>query len=251
MKSESVLIFEIESEYGHFRKFNTTSSPLTYSIPPRPAVIGIIGAILGIERETAPGRYNSPGSVLAEMFSTDNADIAVQILHPVKKVNIAFNLLDTEKTASSFFNVKQRTQIEFELLKNPKYRVFLAFRDTELQEKLWEQLKNNRTHFTPYLGLSQFTATISAVERKPVSPVFNREYMDILSAVNTEKTSYEFEFDYSGEFKYTSDTMPVELSKDRVVLSYAEVIMESEGKPIRLKSDEVFTVKDYGNLIFL
>lgn len=251
MKSENVLIFEIESEYGHFRKFNTTSSPLTYSIPPRPAIIGIIGAILGIERETAPGRYDPSAPVLSEMFSTDHVDIAVQILHPVKKVNIAFNLLDTEKTASSFFNIKQRTQVEFELLKNPKYRIYLAFHDTELQEKLWERLKNNSTHFTPYLGLSQFTATISGVDRKDIFPLSITEYIEILSAVNTEKTSYEFEFDYSGEFKYTSDTMPIELSKDRVVLSYAEVIIESGGKPIRLKSDQVYTVKDYGNLIFL
>lgn len=251
MKSENVLIFEIESEYGHFRKFNTTSSPLSYSIPPRPAVIGIIGAILGIERETAPGRYNSGSAVLAELFSTDRLDVAVQILNPVNKVNIAFNLLDTEKSASSYFNIKQRTQVEYELLKKPRYRIYLAFREIELQEKLWERIKNNRTHFTPYLGLSQFTATLNGVDLKNVSRISNNEYINVHSAVNTKKTGYEFDFDYSGEFKYTSDTMPVALSKDRIVQDYTEVIVESSGKPIRLKSDHVYEVSEYGNIIFL
>jgi CRISPR-associated protein Cas5h len=157
MHSNKVLIFDIESEYGHFRKFNTTTSPLTYSIPTRPAIAGLLGAILGIEREEAMGKMKAGISPVCEVFSKEKASIAIQILNPVKKVNIGFNLLDTEKTASSFFNIKQRTQIEFELLKNPSFRLFIALKDETIFKSLSEKLKLNQNHFSPYLGLSQFS----------------------------------------------------------------------------------------------
>ena len=48
MNSKELLIFDIRGEYGHFRKYNTTTSPLTYSIPTRTAIAGILGAILAI-----------------------------------------------------------------------------------------------------------------------------------------------------------------------------------------------------------
>ncbi|RMG82383.1 MAG: CRISPR-associated protein Cas5, partial [Bacteroidetes bacterium] len=57
MKPHKLLVFDISGEYGHFRKFNTTTSPLTYSFPPLPALAGLLGAILGIERETSPGVF--------------------------------------------------------------------------------------------------------------------------------------------------------------------------------------------------
>ena len=46
------VIFDIESKYAHFRKVYTNSSSLTYSVPPRTTLEGIIAAILGYERDT-------------------------------------------------------------------------------------------------------------------------------------------------------------------------------------------------------
>lgn len=172
-------------------------------------------------------------------------------MNPVKKANIAFNLLDTEKTAASFFNIKQRTQIEFELLKNPLFRIFLCFENQKMATDLSNRLKANQSFFTPYLGLSQFTATTQFVDLVKMSEVIQEGFIDVISAINTKKTEYEFDFDYSENFKYTSDTMPIELSKDRIVQEYAEVIVESTGKPVRVKSSHVHHAEGHGNIIFL
>jgi CRISPR-associated protein Cas5h len=247
MKSEQILIFQIESEYGHFRKFNTTSSPLTYSFPPRSAIMGILGAIMGIERETAPGFFSGPA--LADVFSKMEVDAAVQLIHPVKKVNIGFNLLDTEKTGSSFFNVKQRTQVEYELLKHPHFRIFLNFRDPALLKEAFSRLANKNFHFSPYLGLSQFTANIHSVCLRQVRKVEGKDFEEVLTAM--KKLGADFHFDYSGEFKYSSETMPVALSKDRVALDYAEYILENQGRAIFAKSSDLYSVADYGNIQFL
>ncbi len=92
MNSKEVLIFDISSEYGHFRKYNTTTSPLTYSIPTRTAIAGILGAILGMEREIAEGIFPDGAIPVQEFFSKMNSDIAVQIINQVKKENVAVNL---------------------------------------------------------------------------------------------------------------------------------------------------------------
>lgn len=253
MQFNLVLIFDIESEYGHFRKFNTTTSPLTYSFPTRPALVGLLGAILGIEREVSAGVFSKGTVPLSELFAKKSAGIAVQILRPVSKVNIAFNLLDTEKRASSFFNVKQRTQVEFELLKNPMFRIFVSMADDTLFKSLCEKVRNNASHFTPYLGLSQFTATMCYRDVANITGVATDLSTEVVSAVNISELDQNdpIQFNYSSDFKYTADTMPVAMKSDRQVVEYAEVVIETNGRSIYVKSDNIKKVEGYGNIIFL
>jgi CRISPR-associated protein Cas5h len=253
MHSDKLLIFDIASEYGHFRKFNTTTSPLTYSIPTRPAIAGVLGAILGIEREISSGKFKDGVIPVSEVFAKDNAIIAVQLINPVKKVNIAFNLLDTEKTASSFFNIKQRTQIEFELLKEPCFRLFINVKEDNVFDDLVNRVQGNSTHFTPYLGLSQFTATITFRGLSTFERVNTRDFQEVVTAVNLSNTNQDdpIQFNHSIDFKYTSDTMPVAMLKDRIVTEYSEVIVETNGKTIQVKANEIYQTEGFGNILFL
>lgn len=253
MHSDKLLVFDIESEYGHFRKFNTTTSPLTYSIPTRSAITGLLGAILGIERELSAGKFRDGVILVSEVFAKGKANIAVQLINPVKKVNIAFNLLDTEKAAASFFNIKQRTQIEFELLKDPSFRLFISLKDEIVFTELINRIKENRTYFTPYLGLSQFTATVKFKKVTGVKLLTVNDFQEVVTAVNLSNTNKDdpIQFDRSIDFKYTSDTMPVEMLRDRVVTEYSEVVVETNGKTIKIKSDEIYQTEGFGNILFL
>src|SRR6056297_2393425 len=125
MNYKEILIFDISSEYGHFRKYNTTTSPLTYSVPTRTSIAGILGAVLGMEREISEGVYPEGAVPVQEFFSKDNSDIAIQIINPIKKQTVAMNLVNTK---TSFYDLTKagRTQIEFELLKDAKFRIYLS-----------------------------------------------------------------------------------------------------------------------------
>ncbi|EAY30148.1 type I-B CRISPR-associated protein Cas5b [Microscilla marina] len=250
MPSKTILIFDIESEYGHFRKFNTTTSPLTYPIPPRPALVGLLGAIVGIEREASAGKFNEGVTPVAELFAKPDTELAVQLINPVKKVPMAFNLLDTEKSGASFFNIKQRTQIEFELLKHPCFRVFVACANDALMQPLVDNIQHNQAHFTPYLGLSQFTATFNFVAVTKAHLLASNEAQEVATAINIS-VHPDIEFEYSRQMKYTSDTLPLELNAQRVVQSYAEVLVEANGKPVKVNSEHIYTTEKYGNLLFL
>lgn len=192
MESLKLLVFNISSEYGHFRKFNTTSSPLTYAIPTRTALAGMLGAILGIEREIAHNVFPEGVTPVNELFAKQKADFAIQILNPIKKQNIGFNLLDTGKSPSSFFNIDNRTQIEFELLKHPKFRIYFTHKDEEIFNELTERIKNVRHHFTPYLGLAQFTTTVEWIgEEEAYFETTKNEYSNIQSVINLSKVDSE------------------------------------------------------------
>ena len=251
MNSKELLIFDISGEYGHFRKYNTTTSPLSYSIPTRTAIAGILGAILGMEREIRDGVYPDGVEPVQEFFSKELSDMAVQIMRPVKKENIGFNLINTKM---SFYDLTRagRTQIEFELVKDVHYRIYLAMENTAKFEELSERIENKRHHFTPYLGLAQFTAQVDFVQRATANEVAsNGEFTEIVTAVNMSKLQGEPPVEFQREFFYSANNMPIAMNRDREVLEYSEVLIEKNGNPLRVRVSDYYSVDGVGNILFL
>lgn len=249
MTNDRLIVFELSGEYGHFRKFNTTTSPLTYPIPTRTALTGLLGAVMGVERETAPGRFATLS--VQELFSRDKCDLTVQLMAPVKKVNMGFNLLDT---GNSFFEIRKsgRTQIEFELLKNPAFRVFVRLCDKSLFDQLAKRLMTRSHHFTPYLGLSQFTATLqNASITSGVIRTANLGYVFMQSAVNLSLLVANPPIEFDQTAHYYVETMPMELSRERIVTRYGEVLVEANGGTVPVQTAEWFETPDFGNILFL
>ncbi len=62
-----ITVFDLYGKFAHFRKFYTNSSSLTYLIPPRTTIEGIIAALLGYERDS-----------YYDVLSVDKLNIAVK-----------------------------------------------------------------------------------------------------------------------------------------------------------------------------
>lgn len=242
MKYKKILVFDISGEFGHFRKFNTTTSPLTYIIPPRTSVQGILGAITGIDRFS-----------YIDIFNKEAADIAVQLLNSAKKVNMAFNLIDTK---DSFFNIKTRTQIEFELLKDPCFRLYVSLADQVLFNELEKNIRLNRPVFTPYFGLSQFTAKLEYRGVFEGEEIIAGGTVPILTAVNLKKCVGEKPVVYNYEYKYSVNKMPLNMEIDKITGErktnvFADVIVETEGKPVTANITDYVSIRELGNISFL
>lgn len=255
MKSDKVLVFDLSGEYGHFRKFNTTTSPLTYPMPPLPALAGIFGAVLGIERETSPGVFPSGVVPLNELFSPEKMSVAIQMLNPVKKTRMAFNLLDTEKVAQSFFNIKNRTQIEFELLKEPAFRIFFQHSDEQIFQTLAKRIKAKQYHFTPYLGLSQFAALL---EYRDVLPCIEKqaanEPVEVMTGVNISNLDNQEPVKFRKGVHYSLDTYPHTMLPNREIIAYAEILTElKQGEKARfwVNTPHFWQAGTLGNIIFI
>ena len=255
MNLTKVLVFDVSGEYAHFRKFNTTSSPLTFNLPTRPAIAGLLGAILGIEREVSPNIYTAGTIPVNELFHPDKCIMSVQILNRTKKTQIGFNLLDTSKQGSSFFNIKNRTQIEFEFLKDAAFRIYLQHKDENLMQELTERIENRRHHFTPYLGLAQLTADIQFVGiQECVKTAAVEEYSLISSAVNLATIKSETPVKFESHGTYVVDTLPVVMLRNREVTVYSEILSECSGKDgpgLLIACSEYYCIDNKVNILFL
>jgi len=233
---DRILAFDIWGEYAHFRKYYTTTSPLTFSIPPRTVVSGIIGGILGFKKDE-----------YLNHFSKEQAYIGIRILKPIKKVRIAENLINTKD--NHFVPLKRgkhnpRTQIRFEFLKDVKYRIYFYHKDIGLMERLKSLLEGHQSVYTPCLGLSEHIANFEFIGEVEATKLESGK-IDIASIIpEAQLENIEFE-----EGEYFSETIPLEMDPERIVTEYGKVIFERNGKNISatvkeswsLETDEIIT----------
>ena len=134
---QQIISFDLCGKTAHFRKFYSSSSALSYSIPPKTTVLGIIAAIINLKRDSY---YN--------LF--DDWLVGVEVVNPFRKIfqkmnflkvedNVNFNV-DFEKSIfskdSDVTGFGNRTQISFELL------IPENIRNGELQFKIYVGIKN-------------------------------------------------------------------------------------------------------------
>jgi CRISPR-associated protein Cas5h len=232
---ERVIVFDVWGDYAHFRKNYSTSSPLTYSFPPRTALSGLIGAIAGLDK-----------AEYFRHFFKDDAKIGCKILEPVKKVRIGENLIDT-KSAVKMHLIKNRTQIRFEFVKDPKYRVYFSHTDEEFFNKVRDHLVNHQSVYTPCLGLSQFICNFWFVGEFELKK--SEGDVQIIDSVVPGRCLIETDFEEERE--YFSEVMPDEMGEAREVTNYSEILFERNGKRIKARAKELWEVKNGERIIFL
>ncbi|MEF8848343.1 MAG: type I-B CRISPR-associated protein Cas5b [Candidatus Thermoplasmatota archaeon] len=230
-KMDEVIVLNVKGEYAHFKKIFTTTSPLTYGIPPRTAVMGLIGAILGYERD----KYY-------EIFNEDNFKIGLKLLNPVKKTRINLNLLKTKDRTENLIHYNknypekiERIQVPLEAVKKPDYRIYLWLKEKNIRKKLEKKLRRHKSVYTPYLGLSEFIAQFEYIgtkqsakktsSEKKISTVIPGRYIPNIQI--EEKLRYERER-IPGHMKINSEG-------DRVPSDFIDVVYEKKGFPLTIK----------------
>lgn len=232
-----VLAFDVWGQYGHFKKIYTTTSPLTYSIPPRTAVTGLIGAILGLDKT----EYISH-------FSKKDAEIAVRLLNPVKKVTLSENLIHTKKAGRMMNVIRQRIQIRVELLKDPRFRIYLRHNDQSLMNKLSGYLEDHRSVYTPCLGLSEHIANFCKAGIHEAEDIGGEKKVQVVTTVPEDKI---LDMEFEKDLEYVQENMPNEMDADRVVTEYVSVILEQQGRPIRAVVSEPVRLDGGEYIVFL
>jgi len=224
-----VLIFDIWGDLGHFRKFFTTSSPLTYPCPPPTTIRGIIGAILGLGKN--------------EYISITNAfDVGVRILNPVKKIKMGMNYVDTKSSSvsGSYLEIENRTQVYLEFVKNPKYRVYVRSKDEDRFEWLKTMLENGQTHYSVSLGLAYLLGSIQFIGEGEFE---NKGEVDYVDTLFTSDCLIRLEI--SG-LKMSKDRMLMYMEEGRKPGEYKDTIVEISGNRIKGKFKNISVVSCSG-----
>ena len=162
-----VLAFKIYGKFWHFRKFYTTTSPLSFSIPPFTVIRWAIAGILWKEKDS----YN-------EEFSKIKLWVKLNFNASNKKM-FWLNLTNTKDN--------WHIQVKQETLLNPCYTIYVWSKNFREYEKLKVFLEKWEFVYTPYLGIAQFIANITYLWEEKNIEKLNLENVEIDSIVPIEK----------------------------------------------------------------
>ena len=221
------LVFKVRGDYARFRKSYTTTSALTYLLIHPVAVRGMIGAILGINREKL---YEK----------TKDIEVAVQVINKIRKDMQSFNLINMKSNDKIF-----RFPSNVEFLRDVEYRLFIKS-DENIISELEKSLKQGEFVFTPYLGASEHIAKIE------YEGVYNCEKLPngnhkVISVVDLESNTIDFGDD---DIMLTTDNIPIDNDKNREYIKYKKVIFATDENKISVNTDNCYKVGEY-NVVFL
>lgn len=153
--------FDISGSWGHFKRSETNNNPLTHDIIPKTALIGLIGAVLGIERARMRSKFPQ---------LSDDLIYGVKLNHPVRKYSIGFT------GHSAIMPTAVKSPKAFEFLRDPSYRVCLGLSDSR-SESLYEGFEKSVIEGTavyePVLGIANCPAELSFLNSGEISDVKN------------------------------------------------------------------------------
>jgi CRISPR-associated protein Cas5h len=234
-----VLVFDVWGDLAHFKKFYTTSSPLSLSFPSPPTIAGMLGALVGAEKSS---------NDYLRKFMNDFCRLSIQIMTPIQKIRFGINLLETKgtnmKRPMSDRNLAPRTLIRTEFVRFPRYRIYFFHKDERIYFQVKNKLIEHRTFFTLSLGLSELIANFKFVgEFDFEDRTFSDDAVEISSPILVSNLieAQDSVIIEQGK-KYLKEKIPVLMNPQRIVTRYEDVIFEPEGKTIKAK------VKNYQRL---
>ncbi len=152
---QKLISIDLKADFGFFRKPDANNTVnLSYNIAHKPAILGILGAIIGLEGYKEKGK-------MPEYYDRLN-HISIGIV-PLGHENGNFQKTVIKYTDTTGFNNKDKDKLPFTrviegeaTLIKPSYRVYLLLDfENENEAKLYEYLQNGFSEFIPYFGKNE------------------------------------------------------------------------------------------------
>ncbi len=239
------VVFEYGGRFGHFLRAEASVSALSYPVPPRTALLGTIGAVLGLEKDT-------PQVKLKDAMIAVSGRIPETHWHRVK--------LRKDPPASLPRRVKagepgqknpkpeQATLNKQEWLFNPSYTV-TACLPNNYHDEFVSRLRERRWHYSPCMGLSEMAAWLDFVAEGTATALPAGAEVSCASVVRRDvavldgrRTLEASASGVEGPLAILPLRMPREVTKDRV-FTHADYMIERSGLPIPLRADEAYRVE--------
>lgn len=233
-----VLIVDLIGKFACFRKFYTNSSSLTYSVPPRTVIEGIIAAALGYDRDS-----------YYDKFEKMDLNIAVRKASKTKKIMQTLNYMKATNNGE-ILNPKEHTQIPTEIIVPDDkiiYRIYISCSDLSILDKIEYMSKNKKSCFPLYFGMAPFSCIMNFISRVkcdkanstkeiPVTTLIRQEYID---DINIKE---------SGRIVLTKEKMPYKFTGNRDISKAISYIYDENCSPLVVKLKCDFINLSYNNI---
>lgn len=233
---EKVIGFDIWGRYAHYKKIFATTTALTYPIPVKTAVYGMVGAIIGLEKED--NHYLSH-------FKPGQCKIGIQILAPLSFQRINTNLRSVFGRMKDSDNRKP-TLVEY--VKDPRYRIYVAHRDAIIMDEIRMRLREKECIFTPTLGLANLLANFSMVGEWSINRQSNLDFVPIHSVIPRRalvKLKPDSAFS-AGNYIFEVSEYALEMDEKREVQDRDDIILDQKGLPIHAQVKEYIPISHEG-----
>jgi len=177
-----LISFKISGEFASFRDPSVTSNQTVYYIPSKSAVVGILGAMIGVKRSDTLGEIY--GEEYLEFYK--KTKIGIQYESIPNKVTFYTNHRSLKEPKTKPFKT--------EVLENPQYTIYVIT-DEGNSKKLVNALKKNEFKFSPYLGHAYCPATISdfeEIDAKEIASNGEKTKCVVLDESETYNPDFEF-----------------------------------------------------------
>jgi CRISPR-associated protein Cas5h len=240
-KSETIMqitVFEFSAKFGHFLRAEANASAPSYPLPPRTALLGLLGAILGLEKDSAQVELAEAQIALAGRIPATHWHTAKLRKDPPAALPWT---VKSRQRCSKTPAPEKATLIAQEWLFQPCFVVYAALSSTYAND-FDERLRLRRWHFSPCMGLSEMLADLHWQGSFQA-----RSLPEAVYRINTVVPEATAQLDNPSFFKDQLAVrhlrLPREVTPDRV-FRHAAYFVEREGKAIPARTNAAWEVED-------
>lgn len=214
-----LISFDIFGEMGFFKKPDINSGVyLTYNMLHKPALLGILGAVIGLSGYKENGKLPEYYNILRELR------IGIQPLNSDKgnytKTVIKYN------NGTGFANVGI-LNISEQVLISPSFRCYLLLNlGNNAHETLLDYLKKGKAEYIPYMGKNEFSAWWSNVQEYPNARPFEYDRNYKIKSIFS-KTDAVSKYVAKSFLRSASSAIPF-LYFERLPIGFDEQLMQYE-----------------------
>ncbi|NLZ39596.1 MAG: type I-B CRISPR-associated protein Cas5 [Firmicutes bacterium] len=223
--------FNVSAPIAMFRRPYTTTSSVSFPIPPPTAIAGLLGAIIGLPNGSDEKAFYA--KYWDEMKGTK---IALSVINPISWFLTSINFWNLKEPQKS-----PHIRVKHQFVRQPKYRIYVH---GGVEEKLRQHLENGTFIYTPFLGTAYAIAEIEYLGQFPLQAVEENEISlaSVLPLLDNQTVKIDI-FASKGIFR---DTLPFSLSSERSLIKTINTIYTSSAKEkIHLTSWEGLDVTAY------
>lgn len=240
---DTILELRLSGNLAHFRKFYTNASSLSYTIPPRTGICGLVASILMLPRDS-----------YYQTLCSDNLGVGIRVPEGAefRKQFFTMNYVGDEKNIN---DVSGHKQCRLELLmpaegQKLSWIVYLGIRQgvESALDSLEARIREQILGFDVYLGQRQFRAEIELLRKfskTDFSVLDTSDYVD--SVISKDQIAALA----TASFHINIERMPLEQALEtkgkasyRRSVRFADVVMETSGQRLRGQFTDLIELND-------
>lgn len=241
------LKFELKSNMAIIKKPDSNETYYTYNFPHKIMLLGLLGAIIGLNGYNYYSFQKSIGNKVEEIpeFYYKLKNLKIAVIPKIGKDNFS-RKIQSFNNSVGYASKEQGNNliVKEQWLERPSWIIYILENDTNEYKKIKEYLINRKCEYIPYLGKNDHFADISDVR---IENVFNiEEEISVINSIFEDKIAelkdnlfdeiLGFDNKEKKEYLY-KELLPIELNQKIGYSKFSNFIFTNRELEVKEKSN--------------